>query len=307
MTEKEVTFLSAGYRLSGTLALPAGSGPFACVVMITGSGPVDRNENHKRSPINVMGELAARLSENGLASLRYDKRGVGRSEGEFWATGFDDNVDDAAAALSFARAHEAMRPDQVFLLGHSEGAYIATRVAAGPFGAAGAVLLAGGARLAEEELRWQAEQVAATLTGINAWLVRLLGIDVAKSQRKQLEKIKQSEKAWYRTQLVAKVNAKWFREFLAYDPTDDLKSIRTPVLAISGSKDIQVDPGNLKRMAALVTSPLECHELPEVTHLLRNEPGPAGLSTYKKQLKRPMDPRVPELVIDWLGRHTAGE
>jgi len=302
MLEKDILFTSAGLRLSGTLALPEACDRCPCVLMISGSGQVDRNESHKKMPINVMGELAGHLARRGIGSLRYDKRGVGKSEGSFWETGFYENVADASAAVAFLKTREEVRADQVFLLGHSEGAYIAARVAAGPSDVAGAVLLAGGARSGEQELLWQGTQVAASLTGFNAWLVKALRIDVVKSQKKQLDKIKASDRDWYRAQLVAKVNAKWMREFLAYDPADDLSRIRVPVLAITGSKDIQVDPANLERMAALVTAPFEHHVVPDVTHLLRAESGSGGLSTYKKQVRRPIDPRVTTLIVDWMER-----
>lgn len=72
------------------------------------------------------------------------------------------------------------------------------------------------------------------------------------------------------------------------------------------SKDIQVDPANLERMAALVTAPFEHHVVPDVTHLLRAEPGPAGLSGYKKQVRKPVDPRVTALIVDWLERQVSG-
>ena len=169
---------------------------------------------------------------------------------------------------------------------------------------AGAVLLAGGARTGEEELRWQAGRVIETLTGFNAFLIRLLRIDALKSQAKQLDKIKRSTADSYRVQL-RKLNAKWMREFLAYDPAADLVRIKVPVLAITGAKDIQVDPANLERMTALLTAPFESHVVPDVTHLLRSETGPGGLATYKKQAQRPVDPRVLSLVGDWAQKQAA--
>ena len=90
------------------------------------------------------------------------------------------------------------------------------------------VLLAGGARPCEEELRWQAAQIAKGLTGFSAFLIKLLRIDVLKAQAKQIEKIKRSTADWFRVQLVAKVNAKWMREFLAYDPAADLAASPAP-------------------------------------------------------------------------------
>jgi uncharacterized protein len=307
MKERDFSFVSAGPRLAGTLATPDGAGPFACVVMLTGSGEVDRDENAKKLRINVFGELAHYLAARGLASVRYDKRGVGQSQGDHWKTGFYDHVADAEEAVRAveARAAEAgLRPDQIYLLGHSEGAYIATHIAASSGRVAGIILLAGGARSGEEELRWQARKVTDALTGFNALVIRVFRIDPLKAQAKHLEKIKRSNKDSYRVQLVQRINAKWMREFLAYDPAEDLPRIEVPVLAITGAKDIQVDPANLERMAELVKAPFEAHVVPDVTHLLRSEAGPGGLGTYKEQVKRPVDPRVLALVADWLQRQT---
>ncbi len=314
MIEHEVVFTSAGLRLSATLTVPGGHAPRPCVLLMGGSGQVDGDENHKRFPINVMSEMAHHLAARGVASLRYDKRGVARSEGDYWQTGFYDNIADATTAMAFLSSRDEVEEDKIFLLGHSEGAYIATSIAAAaatvdatpsPGGAgspAGVVLLAGGARNAEEELVWQARQVADSLTGLNAYLIKLLRIDVTKSQRKQIDRIKRSRSNWFRVQLLNKVNAKWMRELLAYDPAKDLPLIRVPVLAITGSKDIQVSPDNLERMASLLTAPFEAHVLSDVTHLLRRETGPGGIGTYKKQVRPPMDERVPTLIGDWLER-----
>jgi hypothetical protein len=121
-------------------------------------------------------------------------------------------------------------------------------------------------------------------------------------QQKQLDKIKHSTKDWYRVGLIVKVNAKWMREFLSYNPAEDLPRIQVPVLGITGSKDIQVDPSDLQRMAGLLKSEFEWHEVPDVTHILRAEAGQATLSTYRQQVQRPIDERVLNLTSDWLKR-----
>jgi hypothetical protein len=110
------------------------------------------------------------------------------------------------------------------------------------------------------------------------------------------------DKNWIRLQLIKKLNAKWFREFLAYDPAEDLSRIKVPVLAITGSKDIQVNPEDLKVMAELVQTNFEAHELSDVTHLLRADPGEPSIATYKQQVKRPVDTRMLQFISDWLGR-----
>jgi pimeloyl-ACP methyl ester carboxylesterase len=302
-TQQEVKFVSAGLTLEGTLTLPDAPKPCPAVLLIVGSGIVDRDENAKQLPIDVMRQLAMRLAENGVGSLRYDKRGVGASEGEFWTAGLNDNVDDAAAALGCLRSQPGVDPESVYVCGHSEGATISIRLAGRHEPIAGAILLAGVGRLAEEALLWQGEQVVPGMTGFNKWLIGALHVDIRKSQLKAFAKIKKSTKDSYRVQGIKRINAKWMREFLAYDPAADLARIEVPVLGITGSKDIQVDPADLDLMAALIPTEFEPHVVPDVTHLLRaDDSAIPTVNTYKAQIQEPVDERVLELVTDWLGR-----
>ncbi len=273
-------------------------------MLIVGSGMVDRDENAPKLPIDVMRQLAVRLAENGIGSLRYDKRGVGASEGDFWTAGVSDNTDDAAAAVACLRSQPGVDPERVYACGHSEGATICIRLAGRHEPIAGAILLAGVGRQGEEALLWQGEQVVPGMSGFNKWLIGALHVDVRKSQLKAFGKIERSTKDTYRVQGIRKINAKWMREFLAYDPAEDLARIEVPVLAITGSKDIQVAPGDLDVMAGLVRSEFEPHVVPDVTHLLRADASAVpSIQTYKKQVEEPVDPRVLELVSDWLERH----
>jgi len=304
-TEREIIIPSGNVNLAGTLRLPDSGLPCPAVLLIPGSGQVDRNESAAKLPINAFRDIAYHLSEQGIATLRYDKRGVGASQGNFWETGFYDNVADAGAALAFLKTQEGIRPEQVYLLGHSEGALIATRLAGSHVQAAGVILLAGPAQNGEQVLVWQSARVVKGMGGFNKWLIDLFHIDVAKAQRKQLEKLKRTKKDWVRIQLVAKLNAKWFREFMAYEPAEDLAKIQTPVLAITGTKDIQVDPADLERMAGLVRSEFEAHAVPDLTHILRAEPGEPTINTYRQQVTRPVDGRVLELISGWLKKRTA--
>ena len=304
--EQEISFYSGPHILAGTLTIPDSpglEGTFPGVLLVPGSGQIDRNENAKKLAIDAFGEIATDLANKGIASLRYDKRGVGESQGDFWSTGFYDNVSDAATALHVLKFNEYIQPEHVFILGHSEGAIITTRLAATGADVAGVILLAGTAESGEDEMLWQGEQVVKGMHGFNGFLIKALHIDVQKAQRKQLNKIKQSTKDWYRVGSVAKVNAKWTREFLAYNPVEDLPKIQVPVLGITGSKDIQVDPSDLQRMAELVKSEFEWHEVPDVTHILRTEAGEATLSTYRQQVQRPVDERILNFISDWLQRH----
>jgi pimeloyl-ACP methyl ester carboxylesterase len=305
--QQDVTFRSGPLHLAGTLTLPDGEGPWPGVLLIPGSGRVDRNENAKKLPIDALREIARYLAEQGVATLRYDKRGVGASEGNYYDTGFYDNVSDASSALAFLKSHERIRPDLTFLLGHSEGALIAIRLAGTGADVAGAILLAGTARPGDEVMQWQTMQVVNGMHGFNKWLIDLLHMDVQKKQAKQLDKIKHSTKNWYRAQLLMKFNAKWMREFLAYNPATDLPNIQVPVLSITGSKDIQVNPADLDRMGELVPAEFESHEVPNITHMLRAEPGEPTLSTYKDQVRQPVDGRILSLIAAWLREHVPAQ
>jgi pimeloyl-ACP methyl ester carboxylesterase len=298
--ERDLFFSSDKYRLAGTLTVPNQNNLYPAVLLIPGSGQVDRDENHKKLRLNVFNDLSKFLAASGFATLCYDKRGVGASQGNYWETGFYDNINDALSALICLKEQEEVNTEKIFLLGHSEGAYISTHIAAGSADISGVILLAGGARPGKETLKWQAIKVVEGMKGFNKWLINFFHLDVSRSQQKQIDRIKNSEKDYLRVQLVAKINAKWMREFLAYNPAEDLPRISVPVLAITGSKDIQVDPEDLKLMENLVKSQFEFHILPDVTHLLRREEGTASISNYKKMVERPLDAGILELINKWL-------
>jgi alpha-beta hydrolase superfamily lysophospholipase len=238
MIAEEIHFVSENIRIAGTLLSPNSDGKFPAVLLITGSGQVDRDENHKKIRINSFRIIADFLAKHNIATLRYDKRGVGTSGGNYWETGFHDNASDTLAAIDYLKKHNNIQPDRIFLLGHSEGAFIATKLGGDGVDVAGIILVSGATKSGEETLKWQALQITKGMKGINRWLIKLLRINVAKAQQKQLDKIKISIKDYYRVQLIAKLNAKWLREFLAYNPAQDLSKIEVPVLAITGAKDI---------------------------------------------------------------------
>jgi pimeloyl-ACP methyl ester carboxylesterase len=300
MKEQEIHFRSGEAKLAGTMTLPESGGPFPGVLLLTGSGEVDRNENSRKISINAFFDLSHYLAQSGIASLRYDKRGIGESTGDYWETGFYDRNKDAMAALRFFKQQKSIQPDNIYLLGHSEGAFIATHLAGDGAGVAGIILIAGGAQAGEDVLKWQATQLASRIKGVNGWLIKALHIDVVKTYQKQVDKIKRSRKNWYRQELFLKVNAKWLREFLEYNPAGDFPRIRVPVLAIAGSKDLQVNPADLERMSYLLKAPFEKHLIPGMTHILRVEEGEPSISKYREEIKKPLEPQVLEIVRHWL-------
>ncbi|MEX1281385.1 MAG: alpha/beta fold hydrolase [Acidimicrobiia bacterium] len=295
----DVTFPSGDLTLAGTLALPDGDGPFPAAVLVTGSGPLDRDSNTKKLRIDVMAQVATHLAAHGIASLRYDKRGVGESEGDYLAAGLFDNVADARAALAALRERAEVDADRLFVIGHSEGALIATEVAATE-DLAGAVLLAGSAQLGRTVIEWQAAQVAEDLPTAAKVIMKVLRQDVAGQQRKTLDRLEATTDDVARIQF-QKLNAKWFREFLAHDPTESLARVRCPVLAITGAKDVQVPPADVELMRGLVPTAFTGEVPADVTHLLRRDPGPPSVRSYKQQAKRPVDRGVLATISGWIG------
>ncbi len=303
MSTIELTFTSGEHTLAASLTVPEGEGPFPAILLIPGSGPVDRDSNHKRMRLDVTGAVARALAGTGLVTLAYDKRGVGASPGDWRTAGLDDSTDDARAALTVLRARPEVDASRVVVVGHSEGAIHAGRLGAdaGADGLAGVVLLSASATPGEELLRWQTANAVASMPGWLRRVMKVLRVDLAKKTEQNRQKIKAT------TTDVAriggqKVNAKWYRELMASDPREDLSRVVVPVLAVTGSKDLQVKPSDLSVIAEAVGGLVEVHEVPDVTHILRPQPGEASLSGYKKEVRQPVDARVISLVAEWVWR-----
>jgi pimeloyl-ACP methyl ester carboxylesterase len=287
--------------LAGTLALPDGDRPFPAVLIASGSGPLDRDSNHRRARFDVARQLAHALAAGGLASLRYDKRGVGATPGDWRAAGLTDNVDDLGRALDALAARPEVDGGRLLLAGHSEGAILATTVAARGAAVRGLVLLAGSATPGEELLRWQGEQLAPSLPRAVRLLLRLLRTDLEKKGEANRRKIAATTTDVARVG-GARINARWLRQFMAHDPREDLRRVAVPVLAITGAKDVQSRPDDLTAVADTVAGPVETHRVPDLTHTLRRQPGPASLRAYREQLRRPVDAEVLDTVVGWCRR-----
>jgi uncharacterized protein len=298
--EQEVVFESGPLRLVGTLTLPvAGDAPWPAALLLAGSGPVDRNENWGLLRVDATRQLAHALALAGVASLRYDKRGVGASEGGDWrAAGFFDAVDDAAAARVFMASRTELDPVRVAAIGHSEGAFTATALVGRGEPLAALVLLAGSAVPGTEVGRLQAERIIPTLPAPIPALVRMLRIDLDTRVAKSHARLNATKGDVARVGL-RRTNARWQREFLAYDPAVDLARCHVPVLAITGGKDLQIDPDQLEAIRAAVAGPVTILRPPDITHTLRRQPGRPSVLSYWKELRRPVDQDLLAEIVDW--------
>jgi pimeloyl-ACP methyl ester carboxylesterase len=189
-------------------------------------------------------------------------------------------------------------PARIVLAGHSEGAVLTAAVAARGVPTAGVVLLSMSAKPGEELLRWQARQIGPTLAAPVRFLLRLFRTDLEKRVTANHARIKATTTDVARIG-GAKLNARWFREFMAHDPREDLRRITAPVLALTGGKDLQVDPADLEVIAATVPGGAVTVRPPDVSHTLRVQPGAPSLSAYRKELRDPVNPDVLRTVVTW--------
>lgn len=269
-TEQEITFTNGSITLAGTLTLPRSKGPFPAVVLLTGSGPQNRNEElFGFKPFQV---LAHHFARQGIAVLRYDDRGVGGSTGRISDSTTEDFAADALAAVALLAAREDIRPSQIGLLGHSEGAIAAAIAASRSNELAFIVLMAGSAIRGDEILRAQAGDIARAGGADPAALERILAahrrlmdavaanegdavlnerirvlaraqIDaMPEAQRAMVGNIDKLLDAQMPAQLAA-MRTPWFRFFVRFDPASALAKVTCPVFAAFGERDLQVPSG----------------------------------------------------------------
>ncbi|MFB6278954.1 MAG: alpha/beta hydrolase family protein [Salinibacter sp.] len=319
--QENVTFRneSVGLTLAGTLTRPEGDGPHPAAVLVSGSGPQDRNSevfNHKLFHV-----LADHLTRQGLAVLRYDERGVGASEGTFDGATSEDFAGDVAAAVRFLREHDAVDADEVGLVGMSEGGLVAPMVHTRFEEVDFLVLMAGPSVPGHDILVEQRAQIAA------AQGVPPLAVDsVKRAQRRMLDKVRTASDsaaiaerlrpmleergandAQVRSQL-EEMTDPWFQFFVRHDPAPALRRVDVPVLALYGSKDLQVPPEqNAAPMrAALTDSPSDdvtVRVLDGLNHLF--QPAETGLPSRYAQIDTTMAPRALETVSTWIRARTA--
>ena len=318
----DITFRNekANVTLAGTYTVPADKGPFAAVVLLTGSGPEDRNSTvFGHQPFAV---LADYLTRQGVAVLRFDDRGVGQSGGTLAGTTSADYTADAQAALAWLRAQPGIRKNQVGLLGHSQGGTAAIGAATQPAGPDFLVLLAAPGLAGDELIVQQSLALARLQTSDAAQLAA-----VGQQQRRMTQIIQATpDNAQARTQLSALYNptnapglaaqlapqlaaavSPGYRALLADRPAQTLAQVRCPVLALGGSKDVQVPATrNLAATAAALKAggnrDVTVKEIFGLNHLFQTAAtgGPAEYGSIEETFA----PAALQLIGEWLGQHT---
>ena len=330
--EEEVAYENkeAGITLAGTLTLPPGKGPSPVVLLISGSGPQDRNETiYNHHPFLV---LADYLTRQGIAVLRVDDRGVGESTGDFSQATSVDFASDVLAGIEYLKTRKEINPEQIGLIGHSEGGLIAPMVAVKSPDVAFIILMAGTGLTGEEILYLQ-----------GALISRAMGVseeDIAKNRQfnekifsvikeekdkknaeerlrqmfmEDWEKMSDEKKeqigdpeVFLKAQL-QNLLSPWLKFFLIYDPKPTLSKVKCPVLAINGEKDLQVPP---KENLSAIEEALKVggnqnytiKELPNLNHLFQT--AQTGLPAEYAKIEETISPVALKIISDWILEQT---
>jgi uncharacterized protein len=326
-TSEDITFRNDKFNiiLAGTLTIPDGKGPFPAVIMITGSGAQNRNEElmgHK--PFWVIADY---LSRNGVAVLRYDDRGVGKSQGVYSTATTADLATDVDAAFTFLKNHGSINPAKIGLAGHSEGGIIAPIVASINKEIAFIVSIAGTGVSGEDILHRQNYDIGMASggsekdvqTGISTNTKLFAVIKKEKDNKiaeekmivvinKILEKQKtthdDSENAIKQLQSqFGTLTSPWFRYFLALDPSAYWKKVKCPVLILNGAKDLQVaadvnPPAIEKALKAGKNNSYTTLVMPGLNHLFQHTS--TGLPSEYGNIEETFSPEVLKIMSDWI-------
>jgi pimeloyl-ACP methyl ester carboxylesterase len=329
---EEVTFTNGDVTLAGTLTIPDGEAPFPAVVLLTGSGPQNRDEEvFDHRPFLVIADY---LSRRGIAVLRYDDRGVGGSSGSISQSTIADFAGDALAAVELLRDDERIAPDRVGLLGHSEGALTAPLAATESDHVAFLVLLAAPGVPMSDLLALQAESIARadgaseeTVKEVGALNRELTSVlsghmdpDSARARIRDvilrqndlmppesrptgevLERMIQSN--------IDNFSTPWFQFFIGYDPRVALRKVTVPVLVLNGTLDLQVvESQNLPAVKAALAEAGNTHvtalAMPDLNHMFQH--AKTGSVSEYATIDETIAPEVLETIYGWIAERFVG-
>ena len=320
--ESAVTFYNptAKIKLSGTLTVPSGEGPFAAVALLSDSGPQDRESEVQG--YHLFGILADYLTRHGVAVLRFDDRGVGKSGGDYARATTASFVTDAQAALAFLRSQPLVAPQQVGLLGHGEGANVALLAAAEPYDAPEFVVsLAGYGQPGREVLRRQQLEIMRLIGADGSQIKAAQGLydqlveavrqtpNLATSRAKIVTLLRSSNTALDEPMArarAAQLTSPWSRYFLDFDPAWRLPQVQCPVLLLNGTADLQVAAGRnmslLQKGLRQSHQQVQAHRLSGANHWF--QPDLAQWPIVAGERQATFSPEGLDYIRDWLLKYS---
>ncbi|WP_024803804.1 S9 family peptidase [Nocardia sp. BMG51109] len=310
---EDVSFRSGALNVAGTLTQPSAPGPHPAVVLISGSGAQDRDEQIQGHKPFLL--LADALTRAGYAVLRTDDRGVGGTGGTLAHATYDDLAGDVVAGMDFLRGRPDIDETRIGLLGHSEGGYLAPLVASRPgSGVAFVIMMAGpavdGADVLLEQNRALLAARGGTVeenrdrTGFVSTLSTLVRTGDTEQVRRYLADVNTKVPPEQRMPpaMIEEYTSLYFQSLISYDPAPALSALRMPVLACYGGKDLQV-PARQSEPAArrlLAADPdADVHVFDGLNHLMQPA-GTGDLAEYS-QIETTVSPEVLDYVTGWLG------
>jgi len=329
-SEEDIAFKSGRILLAGTLTTPKTEGIYPAVILLTGNGPQDRDEDI--FGFKIFQIIADYLTKNGFAVLRYDDRGVGGSTGNSMQSTTEDFSNDALAAIEFLKKQYNIDRTKIGLLGHSEGAQIAELAAVNSKDVSFIVLLSGNgvdggkALIEQQKLILKANGVADSLITQNLELQNKINnalrndIDLNNIRKdirafaekdfaglsKDVRNSIQDKETYLNSNVQSQIiifNNPWFRYYVKYDPIPTLEKIKIPVLMLFGELDLQFPPSlNKQRMEeALVKAGnknFKSFVFPKANHLYQE--AKIGSPTEYSELKKEFVPGFLESIGDWI-------
>jgi hypothetical protein len=297
--DEQARIAGNGFAIAATVSKPdIGGKPAPAVILVSGSGPTDRDETVAGIP--VFGQLANALADAGFLVVRYDKRGVGQSGGRAEAAALDDFTEDLRAVVKFAADRKDVDRKRIALMGYGDGGAVAM-LTASKDSRVSALVLAGATGVTGAELN---------LAQLGHQLDRANRPDAEKQHALDLQRKVQSAvltgSGWDGVQPAVRQQADtpWFQSFLAFDPAKVIPSIDQPILIVQGDLDTVVAPANADKLEGLANSrkrarPAELVHVPGVNHLL--VPATTGeTDEYEKLTDKHISPAVPEAIVTWL-------
>jgi len=308
--------------LAGTITYPKKGSNFPAVILISGSGPQDRNSellNHK--PFLIIADY---LTKRGIAVLRVDDRGTNETEGNYNQTGLNGFVNDTKSAFEFLKTRKEINHSKIGLIGHSLGGVIAPIIASENTDVSFIVILAGSGIRGDKLMLLQKEKIELKMgfpeEGIAEGLNNMKGAYdiILKSNNNKIQL--QTELKNYFTKIFGamlpesqiqtiseQMSIPWLTDFIKFDPKIALSKTKCPVLALNGSNDLQVPPKeNLETIEKTLkengNEDVETKELENLNHLFQESE--TGLPNEYATIEQTFSPKVLEIMFKWIKQRT---